>query len=147
MEHEEDYLRMSLRELVDHKFLIIAILLTIFIEYVLIIMEDFQNFPSVFASVQLYIVFTIMLILLYRVAFRLRGIVIFNIMTRAYLFIILPIGLLLALYQGYMLEEMFSWWLFVSDFFYILIFSQYLIIAILLAGVKDVMVARVEVST
>lgn len=145
MEYEDDFMKMSLRELIDVRFLTVAILMTLFIEYILIITESFKDFPSVFASVQLYVVFTIILFVAYRLAFKVRGIVIFNILIRANVFIIVPIGALIALYQGYVLEELFSWWIFVSDFFYVVIASQYLVVAILLAGLKDVMAVRVEV--
>lgn len=138
----DDYFSETLRDLVEIKYIIIAIISAIIIEYFMVIGDVFVNFPSISSSIQLYLVISIIMIAVYHAIWRVEYIRIFNIMFRS-MFFILPIGVFWAYYQGYATETLLNLeWLLTHDMVYTVLASQIVAVLIMMLGLKDYLVVR-----
>ena len=105
----------KLRDLIDHKFIIVAIISAITIEYFMVMNEAMVDFPSIVASIQLYLLITIVMAIVYHTIWGVEYLRILNIIGRSMLFI-LPIGIFWAYYDGYTNETLMNIeWLFTHD--------------------------------
>jgi len=137
----KDYMKTKLTDMVHLDYLVLAIGIALFTEYILVIVEVFQDFPNVWVALQLYFVFTIIALAFWMIVCQHDNKVIATIWLKSTIYFVLPIGLFWGIYQNYLvLGQMLNInWLFIHDTVYVVLVGQFVVTSVLLMGVKDYM--------
>jgi hypothetical protein len=132
--------------MVHPAFLIGAVVATIWIQWVMIPMQSFEDQPTVWWGLGVYLVVTVLTIILLKYLFSIRYKTLLSVMTANNIALTIPLGAIISLATGYTLVQLFSpEWEFTHDFVYIMVVSQLVVTSILLFGIW--WKARKEVPT
>jgi hypothetical protein len=117
-------------------FLIAAIIATIWIEWVMIPMQSYENHPTAWIGLVIYLIVTLLSIVLLKYLFSVKFKTLLGVMTANNLVLTIPLGTIISLATGYTLLQLLSpQWEFTHDFVYIMIVSQLVATTILLLGI------------
>jgi hypothetical protein len=117
-------------------FLIAAIVATIWIEWVMIPIQSFENHPTMWIGLAVYLFVTLLSIVLLKYLFSIRYKTLLGVMTANNLLLTIPLGTIISLATGYTLVQLLSpQWEFTHDFVYVMVVSQLAVTSILLFGV------------
>jgi hypothetical protein len=117
-------------------FLIAAIIAVIWIEWIMIPVQTYQNHPDMWIGLSIYVVISVLSLVFLKYLFSLRYKTVLTVMAADSLILIIPIGIVISLATGYTLMQLFSIeWVFVHDFVYVMIVAQLAVTAILLFGI------------
>lgn len=135
----------NLRYLVDINYIALAFIASFVIGFIMVIIESFNNFPTIVSSLQLYLVATILMMVIYHYMWDVSYSDMANILVRSLAFIIIPIGLFWSFVDGYTSKQLTSLeWLFTHDMIYVILVSQLVIMEVMIIGMKRFVVVREE---
>ncbi|MFQ5883942.1 MAG: hypothetical protein ACE5IO_02450 [Thermoplasmata archaeon] len=116
-------------------FLIAAVLAVVWIEWIMIPMQSYQDHPTMWIGLSIYLVITLISIVLLKYMFSIKYSTLLSVLTANNLILIIPIGTIVSLATGYTLVQLLSpEWEFTHDFVYVMVVSQLVATAILLFG-------------
>lgn len=127
-------LKATLRK-VHPAFLIAAVIAAVWIEWVLIAIQSYDDFSTPWVGFLVYLTVAIVSIIFLRYLFDIKYKTVLSILTANNLILIIPIGTVISLATGYTLLQLLSpEWEFTHDFVYVMFISQLVVTAILLFG-------------
>jgi hypothetical protein len=122
--------------MVHPAFLIGAIVATIWIQWVMIPMQSFEDQPTAWWGLGVYLVVTVLTVILLKYLFSIKFKTLFGVITANNIALTIPLGTMISLATGYTLAQLLSpQWEFTHDFVYVMIVSQLVVTSILLSGV------------
>jgi hypothetical protein len=117
-------------------FLIAAIIATIVIEWVMIVLQSYEDLPTIWIGLGIYLVVTVVSVALLTHMFSTRYRTLMSVLTLNSLLLTIPLGAIISLFTGYTYSQLFSpQWLFTHDFVYIMIVTQLVVTTILMLGI------------
>ncbi|UCG70743.1 MAG: hypothetical protein JSV09_07000 [Thermoplasmata archaeon] len=117
-------------------FLIAAVIATILIEWIMIVLQSYEDLPTVWIGLGVYLIVTVLSVALLTHLFSTKYKTLMSVLTINSLLLTIPLGAVISLATGYTFSQLFSpEWLFTHDFVYVMIVTQLVVTTILMFGI------------